>query len=100
MSEVPSTPPVASEAPGTSAPPETGAAPAEPETTVGEGTTTPAEERDPLHEIRAGLGLPQRSGGTPISSNLDVTLRRLGIGMLILGTSFLLLWRILSWVNA
>jgi len=62
--------------------------------------TPPGADIDPLAEMRASLGLPHRTGGTPIHSNLDVTLRRLGWGMLILGTVFLLLWRILSWVNA
>ena len=64
------------------------------------GTAPEGFDTDPLAQMRASLGLPHRSGGNPIDSNLDVTLRRLGWGMLGLGTVFLLLWRILSWVDA
>ena len=67
---------------------------------VGEGEAVCEGERDPLGELRASLGLPVRSGGTPINSNLDVTLRRVGIALLAAGTGFLLLWRVMTWLNA
>ncbi|MBL4848333.1 MAG: hypothetical protein JKY65_22670 [Planctomycetes bacterium] len=50
--------------------------------------------------MRASLGLPERSGGEPISANLDVTLRRAGITLVVVGTGFLFLWRLLTWLDS
>lgn len=74
--------------------------PAEQSASEGGAPAPPEQDIDPMRAMRANLGIPERRGGTPIHSNLDVTLRRLGWGMLALGTACLVLWRVLSWVHA
>lgn len=45
------------------------------------------------------MGLPERQGGTPIDADLQPFLRKAGIFMLALGTGFLALWRVLTWLQ-
>lgn len=57
------------------------------------------EQDDPLQALRASLGLPERRGGTPINADLEPILRKGGYLLLGLGTVFLALWRILTWLE-